>query len=46
MEQIGLQATPQRMEIIEFIHSLFPKIELINWEGNFEKTFVYNGLET
>ena len=45
MEIIGLQATPNRMEIIEFIHSLFPKMELINWEGNFDKTFIFNGNE-
>ncbi len=45
MEQIGLQATPQRMEIVEFIYSLFPKRELINWKDNYNRTFVYNGIE-
>ncbi len=45
MEQIGLQATPQRMEIVEFIHSLFPQRALINWKDNYKRTFVYNGIE-
>ncbi len=43
MEVIGLETEVPRMEILRVIHSLFPKKELINWEGNFEKTYVYDG---
>jgi hypothetical protein len=45
MEEIGIKAKPRRMEIIQFIHSLFSSKELINWQGNFEKTFIYNGIK-
>ncbi len=45
MEEIGIQVSPKRMELVKFIHSLFPSKDLINWEGNFEKTFIYNGIE-
>lgn len=45
MEVIGIQASPKRIELVEFIHSLFPSKDLINWEGNFEKSFIYNGIE-
>lgn len=45
MEEIGIQALPKRIELVKFIHSLFPSKELINWEGNFERTFIYNGIE-
>lgn len=45
MEEIGIQASPKRMEIVKFIHSLFPSKNLINWKGNFEKAFIYNGIE-
>jgi hypothetical protein len=44
MEVIGIQAILDRMELVRFIHSLFPLRELINWEGNFSKTFIYNGV--
>jgi len=45
MEEVGIQAKLERKELVQFIHSLFPKKELINWEGDFEKTFIYNGKE-
>jgi hypothetical protein len=45
MEEIGIQASPKRMEIVKFIHSLFPSRDLINWKGNFDKTYIYNGIE-
>ncbi len=45
MEIIGLQSSPSVIDIVMFIHSLFPEKELINWQGDFEKTFIYNGIE-
>ena len=45
MEIIGIQTKLRRMELVKFIHSLFPSKKLINWKGNFEKTYVYNGIE-
>ncbi len=45
MEVIGIQARPKRMELVKFIYSLFPSKELINWKGNFDKTFIYDGTE-
>tara|TARA_R110002051_G_scaffold266346_1_gene326065 strand:- start:1004 stop:1516 length:513 start_codon:yes stop_codon:yes gene_type:complete len=45
MEIIGIEAKPSRMELVEFIHSLFPSRDLINWKGNFDKTYVYNGIK-
>ncbi|TDQ25458.1 hypothetical protein [Tenacibaculum caenipelagi] len=45
MEVIGIQASPKRIELVEFIHSLFPSKNLINWKGNFEKTYIFNGFE-
>lgn len=45
MEVIGIKSQPERIELVKFIHSLFPDKELINWNGNFDKTFVYNGIE-
>ena len=45
MEIIGIKGKPKRMELVKFIHSLFPSRELINWKGNFEETYIYNGTE-
>ncbi len=45
MEEIGIQALPKRIELVEFIHSLFSSKDLINWKGNFEKTYIFNGNE-
>lgn len=45
MEEVGIKASIKRMELVKFIHSLFPSKDLINWKGNFEKTFIYNGIE-
>jgi len=45
MEIIGIEEKPKRMELVKFIHSLFPSRELINWKDNFEKTYIYNGTE-
>ncbi|TCI85533.1 hypothetical protein [Tenacibaculum sp. M341] len=43
MEEIGIEAKVERIELVKFIHSLFSHKQLINWEGNFEKTFVFDG---
>lgn len=45
MEEIGIQASPEKIELVEFIHSLFSSKDLINWKGNFEKTLIFNGIE-
>jgi hypothetical protein len=45
MEEIGIQASPERIELVRFIHSLFSSKDLMNWKGNFEKTYIYNGVE-
>ncbi|WP_435261875.1 hypothetical protein [Tenacibaculum sp. nBUS_03] len=45
MEEIGIQASPKRIELVKFIHSLFSSKDLMNWKGNFEKTYIFNGVE-
>ena len=44
MEEIGIQAFPKRIELIKFIHSLFSSKDLINWKGDFDKTYIFNGI--